>query len=155
MFWSTDSCQNSVSTDQYRLTVSRAQVSTHWVRVFFMKLSADKLLILQWSQAQVQFFLNACEISRVDEPHFKNFDFTLTSDAKIHPAFTCLTFLTIVTRWSRSKSNFYALIGCPVLMFIQTLDSSNWIVGACQKCEPVRLAEGDFENFFIIFTKSP
>ena len=56
-------------------------------------------------------FSNACEISRVDEPHFKNFDFKLTSDAKIQPAFTCLTFLAIVTRWSRSKSNFYALIG--------------------------------------------
>ena len=35
MFWSTNSCQNSVSADQYRLTVSRVQVSTLWVRVFF------------------------------------------------------------------------------------------------------------------------
>ena len=35
MFWLIDSCQNSVSADQYRLTVSRAQESTHWVRVFF------------------------------------------------------------------------------------------------------------------------
>ena len=32
MFWLIDSCQNSVSADQYRLTVSRAQVSTLWVR---------------------------------------------------------------------------------------------------------------------------
>ena len=30
-----DSCQNSVSAYQYRLTVLRAQVSTHWVRVLF------------------------------------------------------------------------------------------------------------------------
>ena len=37
MFWLIDSCQNSVSADQYRLTVSRAQVSTHWVRVFFWR----------------------------------------------------------------------------------------------------------------------
>ena len=35
MFWLIDSCQNSVSADQYRLTLSRAQVLTHWVRVFF------------------------------------------------------------------------------------------------------------------------
>ena len=51
-----------------------------------MNLSADKLLIFQWSQAQVQFFLNAYEISRVHEKHF---DFELTSDARLQPAFTC------------------------------------------------------------------
>ena len=33
--WSIDSCQNKVSADQYHLTVSRAQVSTHPGRVFF------------------------------------------------------------------------------------------------------------------------
>ena len=32
---SIDSCQNRVSADQYHLTVSRAQVSTHQGRVFF------------------------------------------------------------------------------------------------------------------------
>ena len=41
----------------------------------------------------------------------KNFDFKLTSDAKIQLAFTCSTFLTIVTHWSRFISNFYSLIG--------------------------------------------
>ena len=35
MFWLIDRCQNSVSADQYFLTVSRAQVLTHWVRLFF------------------------------------------------------------------------------------------------------------------------
>ena len=49
---SIDSCQNKVSADQYHLTVSRAQVSTHRGRVF-LKLSADKLLVFKWSQAQV------------------------------------------------------------------------------------------------------
>ena len=39
MFWLIDSCQNSVSADQYRLTVSRAQVSTLWVRVIFWRYS--------------------------------------------------------------------------------------------------------------------
>ena len=40
--------------DQYHLTISRAQVSTHRGQVF-LKLSADKLLVLKWSQAQVHF----------------------------------------------------------------------------------------------------
>ena len=35
MLWSIDSCQNRVSADQYHLTVSRAQVSTHWGRILF------------------------------------------------------------------------------------------------------------------------
>ena len=35
MLWSVDSCQNKVSADQYHLTVSRAQVSTHRGQVFF------------------------------------------------------------------------------------------------------------------------
>ena len=36
MLWSIDSCQNRVSASQYYLTVSRAQVSTHRDRVFFI-----------------------------------------------------------------------------------------------------------------------
>ena len=51
MLWSIDSCQNKVSADQYHLTVSRAQVSTHGGQVFFLKLSADKVLVFKWSQA--------------------------------------------------------------------------------------------------------
>ena len=35
MFWSIDSCQNRVPADQYHLTVSWAQVSTHRGQVFF------------------------------------------------------------------------------------------------------------------------
>ena len=35
MLWSTDSCQNRVSADQYHLTISRAQVLTHRGRVSF------------------------------------------------------------------------------------------------------------------------
>ena len=54
MLWSIDSRQNRVSADQYHLTVSRAQVSTHRGRIF-LKLSADNLLLFKWSQAQVCF----------------------------------------------------------------------------------------------------
>ena len=59
MLGSIDSCQNSVSADQYHLTVSQAQVSIHRGPVFFLKLSADKLLVFKWSQAQLFFsFIN-------------------------------------------------------------------------------------------------
>ena len=54
MLWSVDSCQNSVSADHYRLTVSRAQVSTHWVRLLFWNYP---LLLFKWSQAHVSIFL--------------------------------------------------------------------------------------------------
>ena len=43
-----DSCQNSVSADQYRLTVSRAQIPTHWVGVFFEVIRCQ-LLLFKWS----------------------------------------------------------------------------------------------------------
>ena len=49
--------------------------------------------------------------------HNEIFDFKLTSDGKFQPAVyrqerqLLLTFLTMVTRWSRSTSTFYALIG--------------------------------------------
>ena len=52
MLSSIDSCQNRVSADQYHLTVSRAQVSNHQGRVYFLKLSADNSLVFKWSQAQ-------------------------------------------------------------------------------------------------------
>ena len=48
-------------------------------------------------------------------PHYYDFDFKLTSDAKIQPVFLKYRrgrpFLTKVTHWSCSTSNFYALIG--------------------------------------------
>ena len=52
-------------------------------------------------------------------PHYKNFDFKLTSEAKIQPVIQkckqgrqiLFSLLTIVTRWSRFTSNCYAMIG--------------------------------------------
>ena len=51
-------------------------------------------------------------------PHNLNVDFKLTSEAKIQSVFTgredmpvAFDFLTKVRHWSRSTSNFYALIG--------------------------------------------
>ena len=54
MLWSIHSCQNRVSADQYHLTVSWAQASTHRGQCL-LKLSADTLIVFRWSQAQVCF----------------------------------------------------------------------------------------------------
>ena len=55
MLWSIiiDSCQNRVSADQYHITVLQTQVSSRRGCVF-LKLSADKLLVFNLSQAQLQ-----------------------------------------------------------------------------------------------------
>ena len=64
------------------------------------------------------FFLHSYQICCVYvsiAPHYYDFDFKLTSDAKIQPVFLKYRrgrpFLTMVTCWSRSTSNFYVLIG--------------------------------------------
>ena len=46
---------NRVSADQYHLTVPRAQVSSHWGRVFF-EVIRWQITSFKWSQAQVYFF---------------------------------------------------------------------------------------------------
>ena len=109
-----DSCQNSVSGDQYHLTVSWAQVSTHWVRVF-LKLSAEKLLLFKWSQAQVQFFFKCIWNKLCSWAALLKFWFRADLGRENSTGFymqgrqSLLTFLT-VTRWSRSKSTFCVLI---------------------------------------------
>ena len=63
MLWSIDSCQNRVSVDQYHVTVSLVQVLTHRDYVF-LKVSADKLVVFNGSQAQlyVDFFLKGYKL---------------------------------------------------------------------------------------------
>ena len=117
MLSSIDSCQKWVSADQYHLTVSWAQVSTHQGRVFFL---SHPLTIYSFSndhRLTFTFLLNSYQICCVYvsiAPHYYDFDFKLTSDAKIKPVFLRdrrgRPFLTMVTCWSRSTSNFYALI---------------------------------------------
>ena len=102
---------------QYHLTVSRTQVSTHQGRVF-LKLSADKLLVFNWSQAQVYFFEfiwkyvvfmslwpRIIKILISNWPRTQKFSQFFFKYRRERP------FLTMVTRWSRSTSSFYALIG--------------------------------------------
>ena len=116
MFWLIDSCQNSVSADQYRLPVSRARVSTHWVRVFFE--------VIRWQVATFQMIAGSSSIFlkciwnkscswaallkcwfRTDLGRENSTVFYIYMQGRQ----SLLTFLT-VTRWSRSTSNFYVLI---------------------------------------------
>ena len=93
MFWSIDSCQNSESADQYRLTVSRAQVATHLVWVFSILVKCLRNKSCLWA-ALLKFWFPA--------------DLGLEESTGFYMFFT---FLSIVTRWSPSTSNFYARIG--------------------------------------------
>ena len=88
MLWSIDSCQNRVSADQYHLTVSRAQVSTHRGQVFFEVIRWQGTGFQMIAGSSFIFFLNSYEICCVYVAHNYNCDFKLTSDAKIQPAAT-------------------------------------------------------------------
>ena len=56
MFWLIDSRQNSVSGDRYHLTISRAQVSTHWVGVFFWSYPLSSCFFLKDRRLKFNFF---------------------------------------------------------------------------------------------------
>ena len=116
MFWSIDSCQNRVSPDWYQLTVSRAQVSTHRGQVFFegirwqvtsfQMIAGSSLIFLKLIRnmlclcaAQLKFWFQT-DLGRENSASYYRQGRQLL-----------LTLLTTVTRWSRSTSNFYALIG--------------------------------------------
>ena len=114
MLWSIDSCQNRVSADQYHLTVSRAQVSTHRGRVFFevirwqvtsfQMIAGSIFLKFVWNMlclcaAQLKFWFQT-DLGRENSASY------LREGRQL-----LLTLLTIVMCWSRSTFNFYALIG--------------------------------------------
>ena len=97
----------------------------------FLKLSADKLLVFKWSQAQVYFFFNSYEICCVYLRQNDNFEFQLTADEKIQAAIasrkdSCFWLLATATRWSRSTSNFYALIGQKLIGEFKLVYFDSW-----------------------------
>ena len=69
MLWSIDSCQNSVSADQYHLIVSQAQVSNHWDRAFF-EIIHLQVTSFQMIAGSSLFFKNSYEICYVYVPHY-------------------------------------------------------------------------------------
>ena len=122
-FWSIDSCQNRVPADQYHLAVSWAQVSTHWSQVFFdRRLKFNFFFKLIWNMlclcaAQVKFWFQT-DLGRENSASCYRQERQLL-----------LTFLKMVTRWSRSTFNFYALIGQNLTgEFMRKIYEASWIL---------------------------
>ena len=100
-----------------------------------LKLSADKLLVFKWSQAQDKFFLIDIKyvvfyMCRTIKILISNWPRKLKFSQFLQAGKTCqllLTFLTKVTRWSRSTSNFYALIGHNLTgEFMRKIYAASW-----------------------------
>ena len=98
------------SADHHHLTVSQAQA---------LKLSADKLLLFEWLQA---YEIRSC----VYESHYY-WPGTQESSQLLQTGKSLLTFLTMVTRWSRSMFNFYVLIGQKLTgEFMRKIYAASW-----------------------------
>jgi len=54
MLWSTDTCQNKVSADQYHVTISQAQDYSSLRSLVFWKLTVDQVLVSDWSAGSSQ-----------------------------------------------------------------------------------------------------
>ena len=116
MLWSVDSCQNRVSADQYHFTVSRAQMFTHRGQVFFevihwqvlsfQMIAGSRLIFLKIHMKYVVFCATKLKF-------WFQTDFGLKNSASYYRQGRqlLLTLHTMLTRWSCSTSNFYALIG--------------------------------------------
>ena len=81
MFWSIDSCQNRVPADQYHLTVSRAQVSTHRRQVFFE--------VIRWQVTSFQVIAGSS--SSFFKIHMK------------YVVFMCYTIKILIANWPRTR----------------------------------------------------
>ena len=132
MLWSVDSCQNMVFADQYHLTVSWAQVLTHRSQVVFK--------VIRWQVTSFQMIAGSsliffsfirnmlCFCAAQLKCWFEN-DLGLENSASYYRQGRqlLLTLLTMVTRWSRSTSNFYALIGQNLTgEFIRKIYAASW-----------------------------
>ena len=117
MFWLIDSCQNSVSANRYRLTVSRGRVSTHRVPVFFWRYPLTswyfsnyrrlKFNCIKMRMKEVVFMSSTFKLLISNWPRTRKFNRLLHyMQGRQSP----LTFLTF-THWSRSTSYSYVLIG--------------------------------------------
>ena len=111
MLWSIDSSQNRVSADQYHLTVSRAPVSTHQGQVFFevigwqvtsFQMIAGSSLFFLIYMKYVVFMCRTIKILNSNWPRMRKFRKLLQAGKTVAFNFS---------PWSRSTSNFYALIG--------------------------------------------
>ena len=128
--WSIDSCQNRVPADQYHLTVSRAQVSTHRGQVFF-EVIGWQVTSFQVIAGSVQVFSKfiwnmlcyTIKILIANWPRARKFSQLLQAGKTVAFDFSHHG------RWSRSTSNFYALIGQNLTGdFMRKIYAASWIL---------------------------
>ena len=81
MLWSIDSCQNKVSADQYHLSESRAQVSTHRGQVFFE--------VIRWQGTGFQMIAGSSFF--FEKIHMK------------YVVFMCPTIKILISNWPRKR----------------------------------------------------
>ena len=117
MLWSIDSCQNKVSSDQYHLTESRAQVSTHrgqvlffevirWQGTGFQMIAGSSFFFFLIHMKYVVFMCRTIKILISNWPRTRKF-----SQLQHAGKTVAFEFSRHVHALSRSTSNFYALIG--------------------------------------------
>ena len=108
MLWSSDSCQNRVSTDQYHMTVSRAQRSAHRVCVFFEVIRWE-VTSFQMIAGSVQFFKcprnKLCLWAALLNFWFQT-DFGRENSANSYKQGGQLALLSVVNPWSCFMSHF-------------------------------------------------
>ena len=113
MLWSIDSCQNRVSTDQYHLTASQAQESTHRGRVFFD--------VIRWQVTSFQLIAGSSKLFKLCMKYVVFMSLWLRTikilmsngprTQKFSQLFKNTGGENLFFPWSRSTSNFYPLIG--------------------------------------------
>ena len=74
MLWSTDTCQNKVSADQYHVTISRAQVNSSLSLSVFLKLTAEQVLVFLKFRAKFEVELQKLFLSIIAK-HSTELDF--------------------------------------------------------------------------------
>ena len=125
MFWSIDSCQNRVPADQCHLTVSRAQVSTHRVQVFFEAIRWQVISFQVIAGSSSIFLKFIWNILCLCAAQLKFWFQTLTSDAKIQPAVTGRenSCFWLFSPWSRVG---YILLPICMLWLVKIWQLSLW-----------------------------
>ena len=123
MLWSTDTCQNKVSADQYHVTISRAQVKSSSRSSVSLKLTADQVLVFRLVRAHV--WLTCWKQGRIVRKPGLNVNriITFSSMQMFFSAFLCIWWLlkletegqTIYRKPQRKvtklKSKFYFFLG--------------------------------------------
>ena len=134
MFWSIDSCQNRVPTESITWPYHRLRCWPIEVKYFFE--------VIHWQVTSFQvitgsssfFFLYIWNMLCLRTTQLK---FWLQTDLGRKNSVSCyrkgrqllLTFLTMVTRWLHSTSNFYALIGQNLTSeFMRKIYAASWIL---------------------------